>query len=128
MSFISLTDLIYPVGAIYQSNDDTSPASLFGGTWVGLYNCFLWNAYGSEAGGSSTHTLTVNEMPSHDHAYTVRVNWSNTTRQGIAASYSASTNMTVDAGDRSFTTYTGGGQAFSIMPPYRSCHCWIRTN
>lgn len=29
----SLLDLIYPVGSVYISTNDTSPASIFGGTW-----------------------------------------------------------------------------------------------
>lgn len=35
-SFISMTDLIYPVGSVYFSSNGTSPGSLFGGSWTSL--------------------------------------------------------------------------------------------
>lgn len=67
---------IYPVGSIYLSTNNTNPGTFWGGTWV---------AWGSgrvpvgvntgdsnfntveKTGGESTHTLSVNEMPSHKH-------------------------------------------------------------
>lgn len=64
----------YPVGSIYVSTKDTSPAELFGGTWKAIEDVFLYcagpkHAVG-ETGGAETHTLTVDEMPSHTHKYT----------------------------------------------------------
>lgn len=64
---------VYPVGSIYISVTDTSPASLFGGTWEQLKDRFLLAAGDSYAagstGGEATHTLTASEMPSHNHVY-----------------------------------------------------------
>ena len=64
---------VYPVGSIYISVTDTSPASLFGGTWEQLKDRFLLAAGDSYAagstGGEATHTLTASEMPSHSHVY-----------------------------------------------------------
>ena len=34
-------DLVYPVGSIYQSTSSTSPAEMFGGTWVQVTDKFL---------------------------------------------------------------------------------------
>lgn len=66
---------VYPVGAIYISTSSTSPATLFGGTWERIYGRFLLAANdGVEAynagktGGSVTHTLTVDEIPVHNHS------------------------------------------------------------
>ncbi len=39
-----LADMKYPVGAIYLSVDDTSPALLFGGTWVPIEDKVLVTA------------------------------------------------------------------------------------
>ena len=62
---------LYPVGAIYLSTTDASPASFFGGTWERLKDRFLLAAGDSYAagstGGEEAHTLTVDEMPSHSH-------------------------------------------------------------
>lgn len=71
----------YPVGSIYCSIDSTDPGTLFGGTWVAigagraLVAAGGGFAVGSE-GGSDTHTLTVEEMPSHAHtAWTEEAGW-----------------------------------------------------
>lgn len=71
-------DLIYPVGSIYFSVSSTNPSSIFGGTWTQLTGRFLYMSTSSLAtGGASSHahstnatTLTVNQMPSHNHAGT----------------------------------------------------------
>jgi microcystin-dependent protein len=66
----------YPIGSIVQRNDNTNPSTLFGGTWetfapgrclVGLDTSITdFNTIG-KTGGSSTVTLTVQELPSHTH-------------------------------------------------------------
>lgn len=70
----NMLSLVYPVGSIYMSVNSTSPATLFGGTWEQLKDRFLIGAGSSYAvnatGGSTTHTLTTSEMPSHTHTFT----------------------------------------------------------
>lgn len=74
----SLLDKVYPVGSIYMSTSNTSPASFLGGTWESLKDRFLvgaGNTYGidSKGGASShthttgSHTLTTSEIPAHTH-------------------------------------------------------------
>lgn len=53
----------HPVGSLYISNDPTSPASLFGGTWEQIKDRFILAAGDTYAagstGGSPTHTHDV---------------------------------------------------------------------
>lgn len=74
----ALLDKVYPVGSIYMSVNDVSPASFLGGTWESLKDRFLVGAGNSYAvnatGGASSHThttgghvLTANELPWHTH-------------------------------------------------------------
>lgn len=67
---------VYPVGAIYMSVVNTSPATLFGGTWqafgagrtlVGFDSSQTEFNASEKTGGAKTHTLTESEMPSHTH-------------------------------------------------------------
>ena len=66
----------YPVGAIYISVDNTEPSALFGGTWERIAGRFLIGCgmgtgiLNGETGGSWTHTITNNELPTHNHYLT----------------------------------------------------------
>lgn len=69
----TIGEYIYPVGSIYISVNKVNPATLFGGTWEQIKDRFLL-AYGDTynngaTGGEATHTLTSQEMPTHNHTY-----------------------------------------------------------
>lgn len=73
----ALVDTIYPVGSIYITMSETTPATLFGGTWERIEGSFLLGAHANavegdgyvigEYGGESEHTLTTDEIPPHSH-------------------------------------------------------------
>jgi hypothetical protein len=67
----NIINLVYPVGSIYMSVNNVSPATFIGGTWEQLKDRFLLGAGSSYAagstGGAATHTLTTAQMPSHTH-------------------------------------------------------------
>lgn len=67
----SIADFIYPVGSIYMSLSNTSPADLFGGTWKPIAGRFLLGTGGSyntgDTGGAATKKLAIAEMPVHNH-------------------------------------------------------------
>lgn len=119
-------DMVYPVGSVYVSVNSTSPATLFGGTWVQIKDKFLLSAgdtYKAGAtGGEATHVLTVDEMPRHNHSI-----------DNLNASGSKTPYMTVQAqekkgyGGNVQTFFTGGGQAHNNMPPYIVVYIWQRT-
>ena len=69
-----LLNLVYPVGSIYWSSNNTNPSTLFGGTWTQIKDRFILAAGDSYTngaiGGAATVTLTVSNMPSHKHSFT----------------------------------------------------------
>lgn len=116
----------YPVGAIYLSVTDANPAALFGGTWERIGGRFLLGADSTYAagstGGEAAHTLTVDEIPRHNHEI------DNLNAAGNATPY-----MTVQAQDKKGyggnvqTMFAGGGKAHNNLPPYLSVYMWKRT-
>ena len=70
-----LLNKVYPVGSIYMSVVNVSPAAFLGGTWQAIEQGRMLMAAGSSwqagtTGGNAYHTLTVQEMPAHDHSAT----------------------------------------------------------
>lgn len=120
----------YPVGSYYISHSDTSPASLFGGTWHRIESRFLWAAPAtSELGktaGEMTHTLTVNEMPSHSHGLYYRNEYSLSGPGNGLTNVSGGQSTTTQAGVK-YMDNTGGGAAHNNMPPYVNVAIWRRT-
>ena len=78
-----IIDMIYPVGAVYISAANTSPSTLFGGTWEQIKDKFLLSAGDTHAagstGGEETHTLSASEMPVHKHDVSVPSSGAGTT-------------------------------------------------
>lgn len=66
-------------------------------------------------GGEASHTLTVNEMPSHAHNYTNPLIGSGGTANGNLHDGEETMMPYSNAG---VTVYTGGGLAHNNMPPY----------
>lgn len=126
----NLINLIYPVGSIYMSVNNVSPASFLGGTWEAIEDRFLLAAGSSysagSTGGAATVTLTVNEIPSHTHP--------------IKSGYGDTGTNTVDSYRYQFwggnanawktgnlgAGATGGGAAHNNMPPYLTVYIWKR--
>lgn len=127
----SIIDLIYPVGSYYWNSNSTSPATLFGvGTWTQITNQFIFAAGGDYAsgdtGGEATHTLTIQEMPSHDHrcimdesffAYGGPFESNDGPASGHGYAYPFY---------YSFTGTKGGNRSHNNMPPYIVAYCWRR--
>lgn len=125
----SLFDLIYPVGAVYISMNNTSPATLFGGSWTKIEGKFLLGTSSTyptgSSGGEETHTLSVAEMPSHNHNFYLQ-RGSNTAERTALLEWAMSSQV---AGWQTWQTdSTGGGQAHNNMPPYLAVNIWYRVS
>ena len=83
----NIWDKINPEGSIYMSANTISPATLFGGTWEQIHDRFLLSSSDSYPlggiGGEVSHTLSVNEMPSHNHSQSSHSHETNTTSKTL---------------------------------------------
>lgn len=124
-------DDIYPVGSIYMSVNSTNPRTLFGGTWTQLKDRFLLGAGSTytngSTGGEASHTLTVNEMPSHTHPQYVTVSSGGSLSANCDYDSYSSGNARKSAQNVSTGT-TGGGNSHNNMPPYLVVYMWQRTS
>ena len=120
----------FPVGRVYISVDEVSPASLFGGTWEKIEKKFLSGTGGGTAigstGGEAEHTLTVDEMPSHEHAGRIVGEMSS---QNAAIAMNTSWSKYQEIGD--FTNdirnrNNAATKPHNNMPPYIAVNIWKR--
>ena len=114
-----LLNRVYPVGSIYMSAVNVSPASFLGGTWQAIEQGRMLMAAGSSwqagtTGGAAYHALTVQEMPAHDHSATETAAGGHThgasTGSAGAHAHSGSTN---NAGNHYHTGTTNGAGSHS---------------
>ena len=119
-----LLDALFPVGSIVTR--PTSPAAVFGGTWEQVKDKFIMAAGdiypAGSTGGSATHSLTVEELPSHKPALA--------TGSGdyeVGGYIDETTTRKDFYGDSKSILPIGGNQPFSILPPYQAAIKWQRT-
>lgn len=125
---LALLNRIYPINSIYMSVGDTSPASFLGGTWEKIKDKFLLSSgdtYSLGAtGGEATHTLTIDEIPSHSHYQTAAKSNDGSTTYYISPLPNKSGWWETFPGGE--TEKTGGSQAHNNMPPYLVVNVWKR--
>lgn len=118
----SSLDKFHPIGSIYCSEDPTEPETLFGGKWERIEDRFLLASGSSYAagstGGEAEHTLTVDEMPSHQYI--------DTSASWVQANHFLARGT--DYGVSEKTIYNiGNDQPHNNMPPYLAVYVWKRT-
>lgn len=146
----SLINLIYPIGSIYISMNETDPAILFGGTWERISGRFLLGCGGDGPGanndvntpqqlpaeqqmwfsdlhpgvtsGEYYHTLTAYEMPKHSH---ITKSTESAASNGAGWSMYA-VNYYVNNDHALGTNEVGASMAHNNMPPYITVAIWQR--
>jgi len=121
-------ELFYQPGSLYINANNINPRELFGfGEWVQIKDRFILAAGDTypagSTGGEATHTLTVNEMPSHYHA--IYMGRATLNPAGIWGVYDVQ-ELTNTSNNR--TEYAGGGAAHNNMPPYQAFYVWMRVS
>jgi hypothetical protein len=129
---VTMSD-VYPVGSIYiNATNSSNPGTLLGfGTWVafgagrvpvGIDASQTEFDTAEKVGGFKTHTLTIDEMPSHNHNQP----------EGISPAPNANdvditggNGRTIDS--NILTDNTGGGSAHNNLQPYIVVYMWKRT-
>lgn len=129
-----------PIGSIYLTVSNDNPSKWFGGTWEKMSGGYLYacvNSIGNSSyTGSSTqpHTLTINEMPSHNHRHRQwLMNGPSSGGNHYGFDYRAGygtaidTDSYSDSGEVRYGNFpTGGGQAHSHNIAYIGIWCWKR--
>lgn len=138
----TLWDKIYPVGSIYATTEASfDPNTSFYGTWstYAAGRVLVGQDTGDtdfdtigETDGHKTHTLTVNEMPSHVHDSNIRLESMPNPIIDNSLMIDVTNGDMLDHLDenssKSTTTdYTGGGQAHNNLQPYIVVKYWRRT-
>jgi hypothetical protein len=125
-------DIAHPVGLYVWLAVETDPATLWGGTWVrqpeGMTLVSAGDNYPlNSTGGEATHTLTVAEMPSHQHQMvngnTGGYDYSAWTKSSVVLHDARAIGYAGNAN----TSYVGGNAAHNNMMPYKAAYCWLRT-
>lgn len=121
----------YPIGSIYISESETNPSEFIGGTWeryaqgrtligegTGEDTNSVQKTFNpNEEGGEYEHTLTIAEMPSHNHGSIFYV---------YKAAGGAASCTLASSGTNYNTGYTGGSQSHNNIQPYITVYIWKR--
>lgn len=138
---------IYPVGSIYISTTSTNPGDYLGGKWESYAQGRTLVGTGTsdrtftagQTGGESAHTLSIAEMPSHNHGYYMDVHKERVTGMGnsinpsitpensISPGWGPTSAFTIGERNGTFNiTYTGGSGAHNNLQPYIVTYIWKR--
>lgn len=108
----------------------------WGGQWEQVKDVFILAAGDKytqgQTGGEATHTLSVDEMPSHYH----RLQWESANNLGTNGTVDWSWVLKFQSTQKDWAYENpssnqpyqsiGGSQPHNNMPPYRVAYCWKR--
>ena len=129
---VELIKLVFPIGSTYITQTNTNPSEILKfGTWERVKGKVLvgldeddtdFNEIG-KTGGEKTHTLTVDEMPAHNHSARFCEG------TGVYSAFPKGNGSNPEWGGSTNTiANTGEGQAHNILQPYQVVgYMWRRT-
>lgn len=140
--WINLLEVMHPVGSLYLSTLDTSPASTIGGTWSRIEGATLAanggdNGFVSNSSFGGSLKISVDQMPSHQHMiiYSGRDSYNVTASQNVNSFIVTGVNqwgktglMLTGQDQNGNTTFsdgrsprTGGGRGLYSLPLWSVC-------
>lgn len=135
-SYKSLFDIIYPVGSIYvNATVETNPYYLMGlGTWERYGKGRVLVSQNSDDaefaslgqyGGTKTHALSIDEIPTHRH---ILPSYSETDLGDFGGAATGGDHYSNDPDVQGLATdYAGGGEDHNNLQPYITVYMWVRT-
>lgn len=143
MSFVNIGTILFPVGSIYQSVNNTSPATFLGGTWSAITGRFLYANNGNSTGGKNSETINFNHTHAVRYAFTTGYmngngNWytnGQTVPRGVITTHDSAW---TDSEVSDITSWPPnqysigsmkklGNKTISHVPAYQTVYCWKRT-
>lgn len=113
----------FPVGAIFQTTGEDSPAEMFGGNWEKItadaYLKIVMSGAGILGGTSSEHNIPIESMPPHRHALSIAI------APGDGSRLCGTSNSQVYNSSYAMSE-TGGGKPY--YPYYYGIYAWRRIN
>lgn len=133
----AINNLIYPIGTYYETSDlNFNPNIVWGGTWElendGTVLVSKSSATGSKFNvnlgtvvGEETHTLTIGEMPRHNHGFTSGAG--NVVANQLSTSSPVYFNLNSNGLGTTKIDYAGGSQSHNNVQPSKVVNRWHRT-
>ena len=120
---------MHPIGSIEINTSGENPSTYLGGSWiewgsgkvpVGVDTAQTEFATVEKTGGSKTHTLTLAQIPTHNHPIK------------LGAGSSTGTAITYPGSETTYYNYSdivgnaGNSQPHNNLQPYITCYMWKR--
>lgn len=115
-----LLDNVFKVGYVWMSYTDTSPSGIVGGTWTPITGRFPYFNAGTGTGGANSQTITIGQVPGHDHGITAGL-------YNVGPGAGSTVFSATGSGSGKRTDPTGSGSALNNMPAYQTLYAWRRT-
>lgn len=128
-------DTYFPVGSLYLTVGSENPNNTIGGTWTKLSGYYLYadtsiNNTSYTGKHTQNHTLTVNQIPSHNHPYNQWLfNGSSASGTHYGYGWESDTGMMYNNMPSNWGSIgnTGGGQGHLHNIATKGIYVWQRT-